>query len=180
MANIRTGRPIRELLLTLEEKSKLELETHRPKTDQRTALRTRSVLQCASAATHTAVAGQLGVTFQTVGKWRERFLGERLGALGGAPRSVVMCVDGKSQIRTLHRSPPALSMRPQQQHRPPGVPAPSGSPLQEGWEDRVCPSRRPLSCRPSRSIPDVQACTVRRAFSGRNRFSTNRRRSGLI
>ncbi|MCW5559898.1 MAG: helix-turn-helix domain-containing protein, partial [Verrucomicrobiae bacterium] len=84
---MRTGRPTQELILTPEEKSKLELVARRPKTDQRTALRARIVLQCASGATHTTVAAHLGVTIQTVGKWRERFLGGRLGALGDAPRS---------------------------------------------------------------------------------------------
>ena len=58
-----------------------------PKTDQRTALSARIVLECAGGKSNTAVAAKLKVTLQTVGKWRERFLLGRLGALGDAPRS---------------------------------------------------------------------------------------------
>ncbi len=82
-----TGRPTKPLILGPEEKSKLELMARRPKTDQRTALRARIVLECAAGKSNTAVAAKLKVTIQTVGKWRERFLLGRLGALGDAPRS---------------------------------------------------------------------------------------------
>ena len=84
---VRTGRPTKPLILGTEERSKLELMARRPKTDQRTALRARIVLECAAGKSNTAVATQLKVTIQTVGKWRERFLQGRLGALGDAPRS---------------------------------------------------------------------------------------------
>ncbi|MFM7815510.1 MAG: IS630 family transposase, partial [Verrucomicrobiota bacterium] len=63
----------------------------RPKTDQRTAQRSRIVLDCASGLSNTAVAAKCLVTIQTVGKWRERFLKGRLGALGDAPRSGQPC-----------------------------------------------------------------------------------------
>ena len=82
-----TGRPTKPLILGPEEQSKLELMARRPKTDQRTALRARIVLECAAGKSNTAVASKLKVTLQTVGKWRERFLQGRLGALGDAPRS---------------------------------------------------------------------------------------------
>lgn len=82
-----TGRPIKPLLLSPGEQSKLELMARRPKTDQRTALRARIVLDCAAGLSNTAVAARRGVTIQTVGKWRQRFLGGRLEALGDAPRS---------------------------------------------------------------------------------------------
>jgi len=59
----------------------------RPKTDQRTAQRSRIVLDCASGLNNTAVAARCSVTIQTVGKWRERFLRGRLGAMVDAPRS---------------------------------------------------------------------------------------------
>ena len=45
------------------------------------------MLDCAAGLSHTAVAAKPGVTIQTVGKWRQRFLDGRLGALGDAPRS---------------------------------------------------------------------------------------------
>ena len=59
----------------------------RPKTDQRTAQRARIVLDCAAGLSNTAVAAKRGVTLPTAGKWRQRFLDGRLGALGDAPRS---------------------------------------------------------------------------------------------
>ncbi len=84
---MRTGRPIEPLVLELEEQTKLALMARRPKTDQRTAQRARIVLDCAAGLSNTAVAAKRAVTLQTVGKWRQRFLEGRLGALGDAPRS---------------------------------------------------------------------------------------------
>lgn len=81
------GRPLKPLTLESEERAKLELMARRPKTDQRTALRARIVLDCADGLGNTAVAAKRGVTLQTVGKWRERFLEGRLASLGDAPRS---------------------------------------------------------------------------------------------
>ena len=81
------GRPLEALVLQPEEQAKLELMARRPKTDQRTAQRARIVLDCAAGLSNTAVAAKRGVTLQTVGKWRARFLAGRLGALGDLPRS---------------------------------------------------------------------------------------------
>lgn len=83
---MRTGRPIKPLLLSQEEKAKLVTLAKRPKTDQRTALRARIVLGCAQGLSNQAVAAQLRVTAQTVGTWRERFRQGRLNALGDLPR----------------------------------------------------------------------------------------------
>jgi transposase len=83
---MRTGRPVKPLQLTEEEKSKLETLARRPKTDQRTAQRARIVLACARGLSHQAVAISVGVTMQTVGTWRERFRTGRLNALGDLPR----------------------------------------------------------------------------------------------
>jgi len=78
---------MKTLVLTTGEKAKLELMARRPKTDQRTAQRARIVLDCATGLSNTTVATKRGVTLPTVGKWRQRFLDGRLGALGDAPRS---------------------------------------------------------------------------------------------
>ena len=78
---------MKKLVLQAEEQAKLELMARRPKTDQRTAQRARIVLDCAAGLSNTAVATKRGVTLATVGKWRQRFLDGRLGALGDAPRS---------------------------------------------------------------------------------------------
>lgn len=83
---MRTGRPKEELVLNSEEQTKLELMRRRPKSDQRSALRANIVLDCASGLSNTAVARKRQVTLATVGKWRHRFVVQRLGGLGDAPR----------------------------------------------------------------------------------------------
>jgi transposase len=83
---MRTGRPIKPLSLSEEDKAKLTTLAKRPKTDQRTALRARIVLKCAQGLSNQSVAAQLQVTAQTVGTWRERFRQGGLEALGDLPR----------------------------------------------------------------------------------------------
>ena len=107
---MRTGRPIAPLSLRVEERETLEGWARRPKSAQALAQRARIVLECASGSLNTAVADKLGVTYQTVGKWRQRFLERRLAGLldeprPGAPRQV-----GDAQIErvvrmTLERAP---------------------------------------------------------------------------
>ena len=81
------GRPKAVLVLSQEERQKLDLLARRPKTDQRTALRARIVLQCADGHSNERVAEALGVCGATVCKWRGRFVRERLQGMGDAPRS---------------------------------------------------------------------------------------------
>ncbi len=69
-----------------EERTTLEQWVRRPKTAQRLALRSRIILACASGLTNTQVAKQLHVTMPTVGKWRSRFLEDRLDGLLDEPR----------------------------------------------------------------------------------------------
>lgn len=83
---MRTGRPVAELVITAEEKAALERWSRRPKTAQALARRSRIVLECAQGESNTAVAQKLGVTKQTVGKWRSRFLERRLDGLLDEPR----------------------------------------------------------------------------------------------
>ena len=80
------GRPLAELVLSADEAAKLALMARRPKSDQRTALRAGIVLDCASGMSNTAVAERHEVTLATVGKWRQRFVAQRLAGLGDAPR----------------------------------------------------------------------------------------------
>ena len=89
----RRGRPTDELVLSDEERETLERWARRPKSAQALALRCRIVLECAKGATNLEVAGRLGVTRATVGKWRQRFVERRLDGLHdeprpGAPRTV--------------------------------------------------------------------------------------------
>ena len=59
----------------------------RPKTAQALALRARIILSGADGLNNTAKSVQLGVSKQTVGKWRSRFLKRRLDGLLDEPRS---------------------------------------------------------------------------------------------
>lgn len=57
-----------------------------PKTAQALAQRARIVLACGAGASISAVAAQWGVTRQTVGRWRRRFLHQRVAGLLDEPR----------------------------------------------------------------------------------------------
>src|SRR6516164_11398632 len=100
---MRTGRPIARLSLAVEERESLENWARRPTSAQALAQRARIVLECAAGNPNLVVAGKLGVTYQTVGKWRQRFLHRRLDGLldeprPGAPRQV-----GDAQIERVVR-----------------------------------------------------------------------------
>lgn len=83
-----TGRPKKPLILTDEERVKLEQWARRPKTAQRLALRSRIVLRCAEGLANQTVARELRITGATVCKWRERFRTARLEGLGPPRMSV--------------------------------------------------------------------------------------------
>jgi transposase len=83
---MRTGRPIPPLTLTADERETLERWTRRPTTARALAERARVVLECAADKTNTAVARELRLTKQTIGKWRTRFLRQRLDGLLDEPR----------------------------------------------------------------------------------------------
>ncbi len=80
------GRPVPELSLTVEERETLQRWAHRPKTAQALALRARIVLACAEGKSNTEVSGAMRVCKQTVGKWRGRFVTQRLDGLLDEPR----------------------------------------------------------------------------------------------
>ncbi len=87
------GRPIPELIVTVDERETLERWCRRPTTAQALAQRARIILDCAEGKTNTVVAAELGVTKQMVGKWRARFVEQRLDGLldeprPGAPRQI--------------------------------------------------------------------------------------------
>ena len=81
------GRPKAVLTLHAEERKTLARWVRRPKTAQALALRARMILACAEGRTNLAVAAELGVTHQTVGKWRARFVALGLDGLCDEPRS---------------------------------------------------------------------------------------------
>jgi transposase len=80
------GRPKAALVVTDAERETLVQWARRPKTAQALAQRARIVLGCATGAPNTAVARRIGVTMQTVGKWRARFVVRRLDGLLDEPR----------------------------------------------------------------------------------------------
>lgn len=107
---MRTGRPIAPLSVTAEERERLQEWARRPKTAQALALRSRIVLECAAVQPNTVVAGKLGITHQTVGKWRQRFVEQRLDGLldeprPGAPRQVSDAQIERVVRMTLERTP---------------------------------------------------------------------------
>ena len=90
---MRSGRPKAQLLLAQDEREVLEGFTRRRKTAAGLALRASIVLACAEGSSNKAVARRLRVAQVTVGKWRSRFVRERLDGLlddprPGAPRRV--------------------------------------------------------------------------------------------
>ncbi|HET9329631.1 MAG TPA: helix-turn-helix domain-containing protein [Steroidobacteraceae bacterium] len=75
------------------------------------ALRARIVLRCDAGRSNREVAAQLGVTTQTVGKWRARFVAQRMQGLldeprPGAPRSISDELVEAVLAKTLHEHPP--------------------------------------------------------------------------
>jgi transposase len=72
--------------LTDDERLTLSGWARRRKTSQALALRSRIVLTCARGGTIGEVATQLGVSRDTVSKWRSRFLRDRLEGLTDEPR----------------------------------------------------------------------------------------------
>ena len=82
----RTGRPPKELLvLTADEREVLERYVRRGRAGRNLAFRARIILGC-TASSGTAVARSLRTTNQTVCKWRNRFVAQRLDGLHDEPR----------------------------------------------------------------------------------------------
>jgi transposase len=80
------GRPTPPLTLSEAEREELLRWTRRASTGQALALRARIVLECAAGLNNRMVAREQRVTHQTVGKWRSRFLQQRVDGLLDEPR----------------------------------------------------------------------------------------------
>lgn len=108
---MRRGRPTPPVRLTVDEREILDRWARRPKSAQAVAQRARMLLACAAGQTNTAVAQHLRLTKQTVGKWRARFLAQRLDGLldeprPGAPRTITDAEVERVLTQTLEATPP--------------------------------------------------------------------------
>jgi transposase len=97
-------------VLTAEERQTLEQWSRRPTTAQSLAQRARFVLACATGKTHGEIAAAAGVTRQTVGRWRHRFVRQRLSGLldeprPGAPRTITDAEVERVVALTLESTP---------------------------------------------------------------------------
>ena len=104
------GRPRALLELTDTERETLTRWSRRRKSAQALALRCRIVLECADGSSNKDVAARLGIAVATVGKWRGRFVVERLDGLTdeprpGAPRTVSDDAVEAVIVKTLESTP---------------------------------------------------------------------------
>jgi transposase len=107
---MRTGRPKATLKLNEDEKRELTSMAHRSRSAPALARRARIVLVCAEGRDNRTVARQLHVTPLTVGKWRSRFVRDRLEGLydeprAGAPRTISDEQVEQVVVRTLESTP---------------------------------------------------------------------------
>lgn len=107
---MRTGRPMAPVTLAAEEQETLERWARRRTTAQAISLRARIVLASAAGKPNTAIAREVRVKKQTVGKWRARFLAKRLEGLldeprPGAPRKITDAEVERVVTLTLESAP---------------------------------------------------------------------------
>src|SRR5215207_5508646 len=92
MANA-AGRPTAPLVLEADEREYLERQVRRRRVARSMSERCRIILRCADGIPSKVVAAELGVHEHTVGKWRRRFLCDRVEGLldevrPGRPRTI--------------------------------------------------------------------------------------------
>ena len=107
---MRTGRPKAELVLTDEEQRELEALAKRRRSASALAQRARMILACAAGEDNKTVARRVRVAPATVGKWRRRFIEDRMAGLmdeprPGAPRQITDEQIEDVIVRTLESTP---------------------------------------------------------------------------
>src|SRR5262245_59213255 len=80
------GRPTVRVTISPSERTTLEQWARRRTTAQGLAQRAQIILACATGRSNSAIATDLRVTRQTVGRWRCRFAEKRLDGLVDEPR----------------------------------------------------------------------------------------------
>lgn len=106
----RTGRPKAELKLSDEEHEELERFARRARTNRHLALRAKIILECNKGLSNTDVAAKVHVSNVTVGKWRKRFIAQRVEGLldeprVGAPRKISDADVEDVVVKTLETKP---------------------------------------------------------------------------
>lgn len=107
---MRTGRPKAPLSISDEQRATLEGWARRTTSANGLAQRARMVLLSEGGLSNLAVAERVGVTPQTVGKWRRRFVEHGVAGLldeprPGAPRTVTDADIERVIVATLEESP---------------------------------------------------------------------------
>jgi len=107
---MRLGRPKIALMLSEDERLRLDSLAHRARTAPAVARRARVVLMCATGYDNKVVAKRLRMSPTTVCKWRARFLADRLDGLydeprPGAPRQIEDEAIEQVLVRTLESTP---------------------------------------------------------------------------
>ena len=88
-----SGRPTAPLVLSSDERDYLERQVRRRRVARSMSERCRIILRCGDGLPSKVVAVELGVHEHTVGKWRRRFLKDRIEGLldearPGRPRTI--------------------------------------------------------------------------------------------
>jgi transposase len=107
---MRQGRPKVALILTDDERVRLDSLAHRSRTAPHIARRARLILACADGHNNKTVAKRLRMSQTTVCKWRARFLRDRLDGLydeprPGAPRRITDEQIEQVIVRTVEETP---------------------------------------------------------------------------
>lgn len=88
-----SGRPVQPVVLSNEERDFLERQVRKQRVARSLSDRCRLILACADGKSSKAIAAETGLHEHTVGKWRRRFLSDRLDGLldearSGRPRTI--------------------------------------------------------------------------------------------
>ena len=102
----RVGRPTTALVLSDDERAYLERQVRRHRVPRSLSDRCRMILRLADGLTSKAVAIDLGIHEHTVGKWRRRFLKDRIEGLPDAPSVGTTPAHRRRAGSTGHRTHP--------------------------------------------------------------------------
>jgi len=105
------GRELPAVELDEAERAELMSLASRRSTAQALALRARIILACAEGGQNKVIAERMGLDRETVGKWRRRFMAQRLEGLrdeprSGTPRTIEDARIEAVIVRTLETLPP--------------------------------------------------------------------------